>query len=111
LEEYLNDYEAEEYIGEIIHYKDAEYIFREKKYTIRSIDSNYYTSEQLRESTRGSGTPGYTFQDLKIVNQDIIRDVWFKVVERSFGNWFYVLNNNKIIIRYRGYFFLANRIE
>jgi hypothetical protein len=112
LEEYLNDYEAEGYIGEIIHYKDVEYIFKEKKYTIRSIDSNYYTSEQLRESTRGSGTPGYDFHELKIINQDIIRDVWFEIVEEwGFGNWLYVLDDNKIIIRYKGYFFLANRIE
>ncbi len=108
---YLCPQEADEYIDKIIEYTDTEYIFEGKRHSSIFIESNYYTNEELKESTRASGTPGYDFSDLNISSLNVIRDVWFKIVgESDFGRWFYVLNNNRIIIQYRGYFFLADKV-
>jgi hypothetical protein len=115
MEEYLTVDEANNYIGEIIEYKDDTYIFRDVIYPIRRfLYLEYLTDEQLKEFTSGSasGAPGYRFSDLGIQNLKEIRVVMFDVVaeERTLGRWFYVLNNRRILIQYRGFFFTADRL-
>jgi hypothetical protein len=111
LEEYLTKEEAEEFRGEIIVYRKDAYIFRNKIYPFVEIDSNYFNSTQLKEYTKGSGTPGYDFSDLNITKYNIIREVWFSVAgDWTFGNSIFVLDSNKIIITHKGFFFIAEPV-
>jgi hypothetical protein len=71
--------EANEYIGEIIEYKEGVYVLRNNIYTITNIHSEYMEDEQLWQETVGSGTPGLRFSKLGITNLNEIRYVFLKL--------------------------------
>jgi hypothetical protein len=109
LDGYITEEEAEDYRGEIIEYKVDAYIFRNNLYQSFRVDSVYLDSEQLRKETRGGGvqgTRGYDFSDLNITDHNEVRAVLYKTYDWNFGRAFYVLNNNRIIVIYMGFFFL-----
>jgi hypothetical protein len=112
----MNVQRANEFIGKTIVYGEKEIIFLNKEYVIESTVSDYFTNEELRKETRGSGTPGFDFFDLRIDRLMVskIRSLRFRCkrepLEPIFGEYIYVINNNLIIIEFRGFFFLARRI-
>jgi hypothetical protein len=110
LVDYLNEKQAVEYIGKTIVYGNDFILFLNNIYIIKSIISEYYTSDDLRRVTRGSGTPGFNFFNLKIDDLICIRSVIFNNTASSFGGSIFVINNGQIIINHRGFFFRADRV-
>ncbi len=103
--------EAEMMKGEIIVYRKNEYVFQNKVYPIFRVSSDYYTSSSLRDATNGSVTHGYGFDDLHLYeNVKEIRDVVFSTSgEDSLGRCFFVVDNNTILIHWRGWVFKAEK--
>ena len=95
--------------GEIITYRKNEYIFQNKIYPILQVNSKYYTSSSLRDATNGSVTHGYDFEDLHLTeNVKEIRDVvFFTAGTDSLGRCLFVVDNNTILIHWRGWIFKA----
>ena len=97
--------EAYAYMGVIIEY-DREGIV---------LDGEKFINEQLKYYTRGSWYPGYTFKDLGITEK-IIKEVYMDISNKEidyyvFGFSFYQINDNELIIKYRGWFYHAVRIR
>ena len=103
--------EAEAICGEMIVYRKDYYVFRNKIYPILGIKSKWYTSPQLYDASRGSVTHGYDFEDLKVPeNITRIRDiVFFTAGESTLGRCIYVIDENTILIHWRGWIFKAIR--
>lgn len=108
--------EAYAYMGVIIEY-DAEGIILdgEKFINTEKVQEEFFTDEQLKAYTKGSWYPGYTFKDLGITEQ-IIKEVYMDITSKEnnhyvFGFLFYQINDNELIIKYRGWFYHAVRIR
>ena len=111
IEDIYDSSEAEIMEGEIIVYKKNEYIFQNNVYPIIKVNSDYYTSASLRDATNGSVAQGYGFEDLHL-NKNVkeIRDVVFSTAsEDSLGRCFFVVDNNTILIHWRGWVFKAEK--
>ena len=108
---------ADKYLDEVIEYKEDSYIFRDTVYTYEQILSEYFDDEQLWKATVGSAVPGLRFYMLGIPDDTKeIRNVMIDVAGREWpkknpiGWFFYVINNERILIHYRGFFFTAIRL-
>ena len=108
--------EAYAYMGVIIEYdREGIVLDGEKFINTRKIQENFFTDEQLKYYTRGSWYPGYTFKDLGITEK-IIKEVYMDISNKEidyyvFGFSFYQINDNELIIKYRGWFYHAVRIR
>lgn len=107
--------EAYAYMGVIIEYdREGIILDGEKFINTREIQENFFTDEQLKYYTRGSWYPGYTFKDLGITEK-IIKEIFVHAKNNRgisiFGAVFYQINDNELIIIYRGWFYHAVRIR
>ena len=107
--------EAYAYMGVIIEYdREGIVLDGEKFINTRKIQENFFTDEQLKYYTRGSWYPGYTFKDLGITEK-IIKEIFVHAKNNRgipiFGAVFYQINDNELIIKYRGWFYHAVRIR
>lgn len=107
--------EAYAYMGVIIEYdREGIILDGEKFINTREIQENFFTDEQLKYYTRGSWYPGYTFKDLGITEK-IIKEIFVHAKNNRgisiFGAVFYQINDNELIIEYRGWFYHAVRIR
>ena len=107
--------EAYAYMGVIIEYdREGIVLDGEKFINTREIQENFFTDEQLKYYTRGSWYPGYTFKDLGITGK-IIKEIFVHAKNNRgisiFGAVFYQINDNELIIKYRGWFYHAVRIK
>lgn len=107
--------EAYAYMGVIIEYdREGIVLDGEKFINTREIQENFFTDEQLKYYTRGSWYPGYTFKDLGITEK-IIKEIFVHAKNNRgisiFGAVFYQINDNELIIKYRGWFYHAVRIK
>ena len=107
--------EAYAYMGVIIEYdREGIILDGEKFINSREIQENFFTDEQLKDYTRGSWYPGYTFKDLGITEK-IIKEIFVHAKNNRgisiFGAVFYQINDNELIIEYRGWFYHAVRIR
>ena len=107
--------EAYAYMGVIIEYDRERIILDGEKFiNTREIQENFFTDEQLKYYTRGSWYPGYTFKDLGITEK-IIKEIFVHAKNNRgisiFGAVFYQINDNELIIEYRGWFYHAVRIR
>ena len=107
--------EAYAYMGVIIEYdREGIVLDGEKFINTREIQENFFTDEQLKYYTRGSWYPGYTFKDLGITEK-IIKEIFVHAKNNRgisiFGAVFYQINDNELIIEYRGWFYHAVRIR
>ena len=107
--------EAYAYMGVIIEYdREGIILDGEKFINTREIQENFFTDEQLKYYTRGSWYPGYTFKDLGITEK-IIKEIFVHAKNNRrisiFGAVFYQINDNELIIKYRGWFYHAVRIK
>lgn len=107
--------EAYAYMGVIIEYdREGTVLDGEKFINTRKIQENFFTDEQLKYYTRGSWYPGYTFKDLGITEK-IIKEIFVHAKNNRrisiFGAVFYQINDNELIIKYRGWFYHAVRIK
>lgn len=108
--------EAYAYMGVIIEYdREGIVLDGEKFINTRKIQENFFTDEQLKYYTRGSWYPGYNFKDLGITEK-IIKEVYMDISNKEidyyvFGFSFYQINDNELIIKYRGWFYHAVRIR
>ena len=107
--------EAYAYMGVIIEYdREGIILDGEKFINTREIQENFFTDEQLKYYTRGSWYPGYTFKDLGITEK-IIKEIFVHAKNNRrisiFGAVFYQINDNELIIKYRGWFYHAVRIR
>ena len=107
--------EAYAYMGVIIEYdREGIVLDGEKFINTRKIQENFFTDEQLKYYTRGSWYPGYTFKDLGITEK-IIKEIFVHAKNNRgipiFGAVFYQINDNELIIKYRGWFYHAVRIK
>ena len=107
--------EAYAYMGVIIEYdREGIVLDGEKFINTREIQENFFTDEQLKYYTRGSWYPGYTFKDLEITEK-IIKEIFVHAKNNRgisiFGAVFYQINDNELIIKYRGWFYHAVRIK
>ena len=107
--------EAYAYMGVIIEYdREGIVLDGEKFINTRKIQENFFTDEQLKYYTRGSWYPGYTFKDLGITEK-IIKEIFVHAKNNRgisiFGAVFYQINDNELIIEYRGWFYHAVRIR
>lgn len=107
--------EAYAYMGVIIEYdREGIVLDGEKFINTREIQENFFTDEQLKYYTRGSWYPGYTFKDLGITEK-IIKEIFVHAKNNRgisiFGAVFYQINDNELIIKYRGWFYHAVRIR
>ena len=107
--------EAYAYMGVIIEYdREGIVLDGEKFINTRKIQENFFTDEQLKYYTRGSWYPGYTFKDLEITEK-IIKEIFVHAKNNRgisiFGAVFYQINDNELIIKYRGWFYHAVRIK
>ena len=107
--------EAYAYMGVIIEYdREGIILDGEKFINTREIQENFFTDEQLKYYTRGSWYPGYTFKDLGITEK-IIKEIFLHAKNNRgisiFGAVFYQINDNELIIIYRGWFYHAVRIR
>ena len=113
IEDIYDPEEASVMEGEIIVYRENEYIFQNKIYPILEVDSDYCTSSSLRDATNGSVTHGYGFEDLRLFG-DVkeIRDVVFFTAGEDFlGRCLFVVDCNTILIHWRGWIFKAVKIK
>ena len=115
----LGDFTKEQacaYMGAIIEYDKKGIIFANKKFiNQRNVEESFFTDEQLKSYTTGTWYPGYTFKDLRITNK-IIKEINIYIHDEKidyyvFGSSFYQINNDEIIITYRGWFYHAVRIS
>ena len=107
--------EAYAYMGVIIEYdREGIILDGEKFINTREIQENFFTDAQLKYYTRGSWYPGYTFKDLGITEK-IIKEIFVHAKNNRgisiFGAVFYQINDNELIIKYRGWFYHAVRIR
>lgn len=107
--------EAYAYMGVIIEYDRGGIVLDGEKFiNTREIQENFFTDEQLKYYTRGSWYPGYTFKDLGITEK-IIKEIFVHAKNNRglsiFGAVFYQINDNELIIKYRGWFYHAVRIR
>lgn len=107
--------EAYAYMGVIIEYdREGIVLDGEKFINTREIQENFFTDEQLKYYTRGSWYPGYSFKDLGITEK-IIKEIFVHAKNNRrisiFGAVFYQINDNELIIKYRGWFYHAVRIK
>ena len=107
--------EAYAYMGVIIEYdREGIILDGEKFINTRKIQENFFKDEQLKYYTRGSWYPGYTFKDLGITEK-IIKEIFVHAKNNRgisiFGAVFYQINDNELIIKYRGWFYHAVRIK
>jgi hypothetical protein len=107
--------EAYAYMGVIIEYdREGIVLDGEKFINTRKIQENFFKDEQLKYYTRGSWYPGYTFKDLGITEK-IIKEIFVHAKNNRgisiFGAVFYQINDNELIIKYRGWFYHAVRIK
>ena len=109
IEDIFDPREADMMKGEIITYRKKEYVFQGKVYPIIQVNSEYYTSSSLREATTGSVIRGYGFEDLHLDGDVMeIRDVIFSTAgPDSLGRCLFVVDNNTILIDWRGWIFKA----
>ena len=109
IEDIFDPREASLLEGEIIAYRKNEFVFQGKVYPIFQVNSEYYTSSSLREATDGSVTHGYGFEDLHL-SRDVkeIRGIIFQAGRSAdFGRCLFVIDNNTILIDWRGWIFKA----
>ena len=111
--------EAYAYMGVIIEYDTEGIILDGEKFTntinTEKVQEEFFTDEQLKYYTRGSWYPGYSFKDLGITEK-IIKEVYMYIHNKEnnyyvFGFSFYQINDNELIIKYRGWFYHAVRIK
>ena len=107
--------EAYAYMGVIIEYdREGIILDGEKFINTEKVQEGFFTDEQLKDYTRGSWYPGYTFKDLGITEK-IIKEIFVHAKNNRrisiFGAVFYQINDNELIIKYRGWFYHAVRIR
>lgn len=107
--------EAYAYMGVIIEYDAGGIILDGEKFiNTEKVQEGFFTDEQLKDYTRGSWYPGYTFKDLGITEK-IIKEIFVHAKNNRrisiFGAVFYQINDNELIIKYRGWFYHAVRIK
>ena len=106
---------AEAIIGEKIIYENGILKFRNKEYHMFEISNRYFTTEQLKKATTGSGVKSYNFKDLHIPDDiKVIRDITIFYEEKEypiFGYSLFVVNSETILIHWLGWIFKAERVK
>ena len=106
---------AEAIIGEKIVYENEILKFRNNEYHMYKISNRYYTTEQLKKATTGSGVKSYDFKDLHIPDDiKVIRDITIFYEEKEypiFGYSLFVVNSETILIHWLGWIFKAERVK
>ena len=102
-------------IGEKIIYENGILKFRNNEYHMFEISNRYFTTEQLKKATTGSGVKSYNFKDLHIPDDiKVIRDITIFYEEKEypiFGYSLFVVNSETILIHWLGWIFKAERVK
>ena len=112
----LTKREASAYNGVIVEY-DKEGVLSDGERFIKAekVEEMFLTDEQLRAATKGVVYSGYTFKTLGIISK-IIKAIYVEHLNGReecplFGDTYYQVNDNEIIIAYLGWFYHAVRIR